>query len=174
MVPNAASGNPGRTHRYYAGPCVWAFGDGLSYSTFHLALAVATSSHVDVALAVVEAHAALATDRSVFRRGAKRARDTDIIVHVARYVLTNRGPLAGAHSVLAYVRPPGAGVAETPLRTLVDFLKLELQVGETREFDIEFTAHDLTLAKRNGGREARAGDWLLRVGDAQQITLRVA
>jgi hypothetical protein len=35
MRPNATSGNPGRTYRFYNGTPVFSFGDGLSYSTFN-------------------------------------------------------------------------------------------------------------------------------------------
>ncbi|KAL0334460.1 UNVERIFIED_CONTAM: Beta-xylosidase/alpha-L-arabinofuranosidase 2 [Sesamum angustifolium] len=35
MRPNPDTGYPGRTYRFYKGPTVFSFGDGLSYSTFN-------------------------------------------------------------------------------------------------------------------------------------------
>jgi hypothetical protein len=34
MRPSAATGNPGRSHRFYTGTPVFPFGAGLSYTTF--------------------------------------------------------------------------------------------------------------------------------------------
>ena len=180
VLPNATSGNPGRTHRFYAGETVFAFGDGLSYADFRVARATATAAAVP--RAALLARAATATAARAFRRGDRGGHE-DPVVHVARFEVENRGPRDGARALLAFVAPPppldggddgGDGLVR-PRRSLVAFEKVFLRVGERATVEFAVRAHDLTLARRAGGRAApRAGEtWRLEVDDAAPVELRV-
>jgi len=60
MRPNKTTGNPGRSHRFYTGKPVFAFGEGLSYTTF--AASVPAVSLQRGAAAIVQAEAAQVSD----------------------------------------------------------------------------------------------------------------
>merc|ERR1712083_1040785 len=45
MRPNSTTGCPGRSHRFYTGPTVYKFGDGLSYTSFAYKAISATKRH---------------------------------------------------------------------------------------------------------------------------------
>lgn len=44
MRPNASSGYPGRTYRFFTGPTLWEFGYGLSYTEFSQSFASAPAT----------------------------------------------------------------------------------------------------------------------------------
>ena len=44
MRPNAATGHPGRTYRFYTGTPVYEFGHGISYTTFRYELEIPTGT----------------------------------------------------------------------------------------------------------------------------------
>ena len=167
MRPNATTGNPGRTHRFFQGQPVYRFGEGLSYTSFRYELR--TPRIVAVDSRSVEEHAAIASAQHLFGRTASSAS-----LHTATVSVTNTGARAGAHTVLAFVSPPSAGLHGRSLRELLDFHRTEvLRVGETVVMSFDITAHDLTRTRREGGRMAEMGDWLLRIGE-QEVTLRVS
>jgi beta-D-xylosidase 4 len=46
MRPDASRGYPGRTYRFYTGDTVFAFGDGLSYTSFSHSISSSTPSRI--------------------------------------------------------------------------------------------------------------------------------
>lgn len=154
-------GNPGRGYRFYIGEPVYPFGHGLSYTTFTHVLLSSAAATVD-ATGVVE-YAEAATRLYNFRRDSKLAS----VVHTIDAAITNTGQRAGSHSVLGFAVPPAAGVDGAPLRSLIGFEKVWLEPGETKRITMAVTAHDLTLTRLDGGREAVMGRWTIEIGDAQ-------
>ncbi|KAK7230546.1 xylan 1,4-beta-xylosidase [Aureococcus anophagefferens] len=142
LLPNNATGNPGRTYRYYTKTPVYAFGAGRSYSNVTSALASPADAAVDVA--AVAAHAAEAA-RGRASSGPRRA-STDVVVYTLEVVVTNEGPYAGAQTLLVFAAPPAPGVDGAPLEQLIDFAKTKtLAVGASMTLRVPIHAHDLTL-----------------------------
>jgi hypothetical protein len=159
--PDNATGNPGRGYRFFTGEPVYAYGHGLSYSTYeHVLLSPAM---VTVGAEAVRLYAVAATRLHNFRRDSSLAR----VVHTTEIAVTNSGARAGSHSVLAYAVPPTAGIGGAPLRSLIGFEKIWLRPGESKRIAFAVTTHDLTLTKLEGGREVVAGLWTIEVGDAE-------
>ena len=162
--PNATTGNPGRTYRFYAdqrAPPVYKFGAGLSYTSFGHVRNSAADIRVDAVR--IQQYAEMATRRSTFRRDAEQA----WIAHTVKVNVTNAGDRDGAHSLLAFAVPPGAGVDGAPLRSLIGFEKVWLEPGETKGVAVMVTAHDLTLTLPQGGRSAVRGEWIIEVGHTE-------
>ena len=81
---------PGRTHLYYNGTPEFAFGTGLSYSSWTMEVSGGGRAGAK-------------------NTAAEEVEAGDVIWYAVR--LTNRGPLRGAQRVLAYVRPRGGPLA---------------------------------------------------------------
>ena len=126
-----------RTYRYYTGKPLYAFGHGLSYSTFDY-------SHVALA------PARLAGEGS-----------TRLTVSVK-----NSGSRAGDEVVQVYasaIRPPVA----MPLRQLVGFQRVTLQPGESRKVTIDVSTNQLRRWDDKARRlVVDRGDYTLTVGPA--------
>ena len=90
---------------FFQGQPVYRFGEGLSYTSFRYELR--TPRIVAVDLRSVEEHAA----KHLFGRTASSAS-----LHTATVSVTNTGARAGAHTALAFVSPPSAGLDGAPLR----------------------------------------------------------
>ena len=159
--PNSTTGNPGRGYRFYMGDPVYSFGAGLSYTTFDHVLLSPAAVRVDHL--AVRSYAEDATRRHNFRRDSPAA----FVVHTVEIAVTNTGTRAGSHSVLTYAVPPNAGVDGAPLRSLIGFEKVRLEVGETKRVVVPVTAHDLTLTKLSGGRAAVPGEWAIEAGEVE-------
>lgn len=154
MRPNATTGNPGRSHRFYQGTPVFAFGEGLSYTSFAI-----TKPQLELpegVLAVARREAAARTTRA----------HSAVIGHVSVRV-TNEGARRGAHSVLLFAAPPPSAVnAGAPQQNVLDFGKVDLAAGASSGLTFEIRAHDLTFADRRGARVAAAGAWRFWAGKA--------
>ena len=164
--PNAITGNPGRTHRFYTGTPVYSFGDGLSYSRFGTSLL--SEAVVTVPRTRLRSYAEAATVQNTFDRSGALPRRYGP-VHTARISVVNHGPMAGGYAVLAFVKSPRAGHDGAPIRELAGFEKVSLVPGQYTTVCLEIYAHDLTLTRRGGGREVVEGNWHLQIGDTDTI-----
>ena len=161
MRPNKTSGFPGRSYRFYTGKPVFAFGHGLSYTTFKV------STHIDMkaqSLGVVRSEAA---DKVTLAHSA--------VVGTATVTVTNTGARAGAHSVLLFTAPPTMTDAErertgAPLQNVVGFDRVLLEAGKTATVTIDIHAYHLTYSGRGGDRLAREGEWKFWTGSVNDRT----
>jgi len=152
MRPNATTGNPGRSHRFYTGTPVFAFGEGLSYTAFD-----------------VEPPAVMLTEPAlaVVRRDAQGTRAQSAVVGHATVRVTNVGKRSGAASIILYAAPPPSTAASgAPRHMVVDFGKVLLEAGESAKLAFDIRSRDLTYADSSGRRVTSAGAWRFWTGKA--------
>ena len=124
-----------RTYRYFSGKPLYAFGYGLSYTTFH---------YDHVALSAPEA----------------KAEDAINVV----VTVTNSGRRAGDEVVEVYAHAAHPPVS-MPLQSLVGFQRINLQPGESRAVTIPVKVNNLRRWDEKGGHYVvDPGEYELRVG----------
>jgi len=148
MRPNATSGNPGRSYRFYTGTPVYKFGHGLSYTSFHSRL-VNPPAAVDMSRFATEL------------RLSPLSKRTAAIFSVR---VTNEGDRDGAEVLQLFATPPNAGVDGRPLQSLVAFERVALHTGEEQEVELHVEASHFTLADSFGNRYVPNGTWKVWVG----------
>jgi len=149
--PNAATGFPGRTHRFYEGQPLWAFGEGLSYTSFEYRWA--------------DAIVTAASGGAIQLQLTKNPKSVEDCALVLQINVRNTGARSGDHSVLWYLAPPGAGTQGRPIKSLVDFDRItDLQPAAEELVEICIKQSDVSLADDNGDFQVIAGEWTLIVG----------
>ena len=129
----------GRTYMYFKGEPLYAFGYGLSYTTFRFAN-LKTSS-------------------------AQMAKDGNVVVSVD---VTNAGDRAGDEVVQLYVKHMGSRI-ERPNQELKGFQRVTLRAGETKTVQIPLKATNLAYWDVNrGGFEVEAEPVSVMVGDSSK------
>jgi len=152
MRPNATSGNPGRTYRFYTGTPVFPFGFGLSYTTW-------TFTILNTTIAAVPQQT---LRKHIKEAGLSRFKlpnlgDADVSV-------TNTGSVTSDVSVLLFAVPPNAGQNGAPLRSLIAFKRLHaIQPGQSAIAHFPLTAAALSLHDHDGQRVPVVGSWKLQV-----------
>eukprot|EP00659_Diplonema_papillatum_P011960 gene11960-18457_t len=160
MRPNASSHNPGRTYRFYPGPFVYEYGDGLSYTTFsYTQSAGQAAAGVSVSKEAVEA--AIAAWDSHFQYFP-----TSTTPDLANVTVTvkNTGNRAGMVAVICFAVPPEPGVGGAPLKFNVGFQKVELAAGGEADLTFGIQTQGLSLVDARGHRVAVAGQWTMKIG----------
>eukprot|EP00897_Mesotaenium_endlicherianum_P009556 jgi/Mesen1/8629/ME000050S08038 len=156
MRADSATGYPGRTHRFYTGPTVFAFGHGLSYTRF-------SYSHVTAPGIVYLPHSygmpGMVIERLDARAEAVREGNFEVNV-----TISNEGARAGHHVAHLYASPP-PHVQGGPRRNLIAFKRIFLEVGEAKQvtFFVSPTVH-LISAQHDGSIIIEAGVHTLSVG----------
>ncbi|XP_057803198.1 beta-xylosidase/alpha-L-arabinofuranosidase 1-like isoform X1 [Salvia miltiorrhiza] len=167
MRPNPATGYPGRTYRFYNGPTVFSFGDGMSYTAFTHEL-VAAPKHVSVALE--EGHACRSSECKSIDAVEDSCKDLGLNIHLR---VKNEGEMRGSHTVFLFSSPPQ--LHNAPRKQLLGFQKLHLEAGGEglARFDIDVCKH-LSVVDENGKRKVGLGDHLLHVGSLKHsLTVRI-
>eukprot|EP00937_MAST-01D_sp_MAST-1D-sp2_P000610 g610.t1 len=146
MRPNATSGNPGRSYRFYTGGDeVYKFGAGMGYSAMTHAL------RVEGAASTVAGRAAAAT-----------------------VAVSNTGTVDGDEIVLLFGAPPAAGHDGAPVQQLLAFARVHVRAGETETVRLYVDADKFAFADAQGELRAAAGDWQLWTGVRSADTKTVA
>ena len=171
MRPNPATGNPGRTYRFYPGPeVVYPCFTGLSYTTF---------SHTQHGASL------LTVRKAEVVRVRRAARHEEHSLLSQSITVKNTGRFSAATSVLCFLSPPGAGTGGLPIKKLIDFARTKiLGVGQSEEVRCNVTASDLSEPSPRPAEpdnvegqlasaelEALAGRWLLRFGDVERAVV---
>ncbi len=127
---------PGRDYVFSSPDPLWAFGHGLSYTSFE---------YLDAS-----------ADKQVYS-----PYDT---IKVAVSV-KNTGKVKGKEVVQVYVRDLVSSIV-TPVKQLKGFCKVELAPGEVKEISVSIPMTELYLTKDNGDRFLEPGEFELQVGTA--------
>ena len=140
---NMTSGD-GVTHLYYTGIPIFAWGTGLSYSTFALAWEAGTASHASV-------------NASAWAAGEVASPSFNVRV-------TNTGGMHAATSVLGFW--DGEGGVGAPRRELLVFARTpELLPGATATLTLTLSVDVAATVAPNGDAILTPGSYRVRVGD---------
>jgi beta-glucosidase len=126
-----------RTYRYFPGEPLFAFGHGLSYTTF--------------------AYRGL-------KLPARAATGEAVAVSVE---VENTGSRAGEEVVQVYVKPPGPEGAPGPIRSLEGFERVALRAGERKTVRFTLTPRQLSRVTAEGRRVVEPGVVQIAVGGKQ-------
>ncbi|KAG8364117.1 hypothetical protein BUALT_Bualt19G0093500 [Buddleja alternifolia] len=167
MRPDPSTGYPGRSYRFYKGPTVFSFGDGLSYSKFNHQLIKAPKL---VFVPLEEGHVCLSS----------ACRSIDVVEHSCKNLafdihlsIKNTGKISGSHTIFLFSSPPQ--VHNSPQKHLLGFQKLHLapQGEGVVRFNVDVCKH-LSLVDEKGNRKVALGEHLLHVGSLTHLlNLRV-
>jgi beta-glucosidase len=127
---------PGRDYVFASPDPLWAFGHGMSYTSFE--------------------YLSANTDKSRYHQN-----DT---IHV-KVSLKNNGTLKGKEVVQLYIRDLVSTVM-TPVKMLKDFKKSELKPGEIKEITLSIPVSELYLTDQQGNKYFEAGEFELQIGTA--------
>eukprot|EP00937_MAST-01D_sp_MAST-1D-sp2_P005234 g5234.t1 len=159
MRPDAATGYPGRSHRFYEGPALFKFGDGLSYTTFERR---ASLSRGTLAARHVLAHVGPS------KRLSEMATGSAAVLARAMVVVTNTGGREGDDVVLLFAAPPGAGTNGRPRQVLVGFERVRLASGGAATVTLPVHPRHLTLVRSDGSAHVPVGDWVFWANDGRE------
>uniref|UniRef100_A0A804RS57 Fibronectin type III-like domain-containing protein n=1 Tax=Zea mays TaxID=4577 RepID=A0A804RS57_MAIZE len=158
MRPDPSTGYPGRTYRFYTGDTVYAFGDGLSYTSFahHL-----VSAPKQLALQLAEGHACLTEQCPSVEAEGAHCEGLAFDVHLR---VRNAGERSGGHTVFLFSSPPA--VHNAPAKHLLGFEKVSLEPGQAGvvAFKVD-VCKDLSVVDELGNRKVALGSHTLHVGD---------
>ena len=156
--------NPGRTHRFYAGPNVLLpFGFGLSFTSWsYLPLPDPTPPAARaVALASVRAAAEAQAATGVVGHIPAGLKEVAVSFLVN---VTNTGSVDSDDVVLGFLVPPGAGRDGVPLQELFGFERVFVRAGQTVTVYLGAQGVRFTQADGGGVRRFLAGTYTLRIG----------
>ena len=158
MRPDPATGYPGRTYRFYKGETVFAFGDGISYSTVDHKLVKAPQL---VSVPLAEDHACRSTDCKSLDVLDEHCQNLtfDILLSVK-----NKGRMSSSHTVFLFSSPPA--VHNAPQKHLLGFEKIHLAAKSEAlvRFKVDVCKH-MSLVDEFGNRKVALGQHLLHVGN---------
>lgn len=136
MRPNATSGYPGRTYRFFTGEPIYEFGHGLSYrKVVHSFITAQSPSPGPFAVPTARQLGCGADGPSPANCAADDVQFCKnlafrVEVHLSISSLHHGGPPA-SEVILLYVSTPGAGNGGLPLKQLVDFKRTAVDEGGT-------------------------------------------
>eukprot|EP00301_Raphidiophrys_heterophryoidea_P000116 c10060_g1_i1.p1 GENE.c10060_g1_i1~~c10060_g1_i1.p1 ORF type:complete len:775 (-),score=214.74 c10060_g1_i1:125-2449(-) len=161
MRPNTTSGNPGRTHRFYTGPSVFVFGDGLSFSEFTYSFN--SNNHV-LTSAVL-----FASVRELVETSARDAFSGLKTVLSLPLTVCNSEEMDGDHVILVFASSSQAGQGSVPLQTLAAYTRVHVRNADCMSTLVDVPARAFALADEKGKLTTVAGSWTLRVGQPTQL-----
>ena len=157
MRPNATSGSPGRTYRFYEGTPVFKFGQGMSYSTFqHAALHL---KHIQ--------------NLSQHQHQHQHQQKQQMVQ--AALTVTNLSPVDGTEVVLLFASAPNAGKHGVPRKQLVGFQRVFIRAGATVTVQLEVDRRRFEHSDNTGAMHSASGIWTLWTGveaEGRQVSLK--
>ncbi|KAJ6594524.1 glycoside hydrolase family 3 protein [Mycena capillaripes] len=156
LRPNTATGNPGRTYKWYTGTAVYPFGSGLHYTTFALTFQTTPAATYSIQTLVTNAASAAFLDLGVF--------DTiSVNVH-------NTGTVASDFVSLLFVSST-AGPAPHPIKELISYSRVHgVAAGATAVTQLKVTLGSIARTDATGSAWLFPGSYTLSLDIPQQIT----
>eukprot|EP00271_Cylindrocystis_brebissonii_P003706 TRINITY_DN14972_c0_g1_i1.p1 TRINITY_DN14972_c0_g1~~TRINITY_DN14972_c0_g1_i1.p1 ORF type:complete len:873 (+),score=102.60 TRINITY_DN14972_c0_g1_i1:115-2733(+) len=185
--PSVLPGYPGRTHRFYTGPTLFNFGDGLSYTTFsysdleaptslRLACNERTQREFDFnKVYLVSTWATVTRVAWNILAWLRRSPPQDDKMGVMELIrisvdVKNNGTRDGHHVVLLFFSPPAS--TNAPLRSLIAFERVHLRAGQSQRVSFTLEAEEaLATAEEDGSFVVKAGVHTLQLGDLTHVFL---
>lgn len=172
MRANPSRGYPGRTYRFYTGPTIYGFGQGLSYTnyTYNLLSAPSKLSLLGTIKAISENN--MSPERGYEELDYIRIDDVEfcdsLIFHVHVSVVNN-GDMDGSHVVMLFSRAPKL-FKGAPERQLIGFDRVHtVSYGSTETRIAVDPCKHLTIVNELGKRVLPLGDHTLMLLDLQHI-----
>ncbi|KAG5528149.1 hypothetical protein RHGRI_028926 [Rhododendron griersonianum] len=172
MRANPSRGYPGRTYRFYTGPTIYGFGQGLSYTnyTYNLLSAPSKLSLLGTIKAISENN--MSPERGYEELDNIRIDDVEfcdsLIFHVHVSVVNN-GDMDGSHVVMLFSRAPKL-FKGAPERQLIGFDRVHtVSYGSTETRIAVDPCKHLTIVNELGKRVLPLGDHTLMLLDLQHI-----
>ncbi|KAJ7797551.1 glycoside hydrolase family 3 protein [Mycena olivaceomarginata] len=156
LRPNTATGNPGRTYKWYGGETVYPFGAGLHYTTFSLAFQTTPAATYSIATLVANVGSAPFLDLGVF--------------DVFNLNVHNTGTVASDFVSLLFVTST-AGPAPHPLKELISYSRVHaVAAGATATTQLKVTLGSIARTDANGSAWLFPGSYTLSLDVPQQLT----
>jgi len=155
-----SAGNPGRTYKFYSGSPVYAFGDGLTYSSF---------SYVTVQEEEMKREFDI-RDLITVARTDDRLKDVSWTVRV-----TNTGNVVSDVVVLAYVASNGSVEGVTPpIKELFDYARIHLLApGSSQTLTLGLSYRILSTIDQDGHSWLLPGDYQLIINNEVDVTTSI-
>ncbi|KAI9103585.1 hypothetical protein K1719_023208 [Acacia pycnantha] len=167
MRPDPATGYPGRSYRFYKGETVFAFGDGLSYSTVEHKLVNAPQL---VTVPMAEDHPCRSLQCKSLDVAKQHCQNLSFDVDLS---VKNKGRMSSSHTVFLFYSPPS--VHNAPQKHLLSFQKVFL-VGKSEslvKFKVD-VCKDLSVVDELGNKKVALGQHMLHVGDLKHpLSIRI-
>ncbi|XP_009762535.1 beta-xylosidase/alpha-L-arabinofuranosidase 2-like [Nicotiana sylvestris] len=168
MRADPKTGFPGRSYRFYNGPTVFNFGDGLSYSNYKHHLVQAPKY---VSIPLEEGHACRSTRcKSIDAVNEQSCSNLGYDIHLR---VKNVGKMSGSHTVFLFTSPPS--VHNAPQKHLLEFQKIHLtpQSEGIVKFKLDVCKH-LSVVDEVGNKKVALGLHVLHIGDLKHsLTVRI-
>ena len=145
----------GRTYRYMTEEPLYPFGYGLSYTDFEETVTKIVAGPD----AYRQVNGELDRNNIYYKSGAE---SIDITVKVA-----NKGNMAGAATVQAYVDYTALNLKGAPVRQLKALKKVHLAAGEEKEVTISLDENAFGLFDENGEWKLNPGNYKVYIGNQQ-------
>ncbi|KAJ7244081.1 beta-xylosidase [Mycena rebaudengoi] len=156
LRPNTATGNPGRTYKWYTGTAVYPYGTGLHYTTFALTFPTTPATTYDIATLVANAASAAFLDLGVFDTFNVNVRNT--------------GTVSSDFVALLFVRST-AGPAPHPLKELISYTRLHgVAGGATATAQLRVTLGSIARTDAAGNAWLFPGSYTLSLDVPEQLT----
>ncbi|KAI4299064.1 hypothetical protein L6164_032558 [Bauhinia variegata] len=158
MRADPATGYPGRTYRFYKGETVFAFGDGLSYSTSKHKIVKAPQL---VSVPLAEDHVCRSSECQSLAVADEHCQNLAFDIHI---IVKNMGKMAQSHTVFLFSTPPP--VHNAPQKHLLGFEKVQL-TGKSEalvRFKVD-VCKDMSVVDEVGNRKVALGQHMLHVGN---------
>eukprot|EP01064_Diplonema_japonicum_P000204 TRINITY_DN10144_c1_g1_i1.p1 TRINITY_DN10144_c1_g1~~TRINITY_DN10144_c1_g1_i1.p1 ORF type:complete len:758 (+),score=186.88 TRINITY_DN10144_c1_g1_i1:38-2275(+) len=158
--------NTGRTYRFYTGTPVYAYGSGISYTTFKYSF---VSGNGAISQADLAADCQANNNNGVYSvtAGAK-------VFGTIAIKVENTGTVAGSDAVLAFSKAPAAGTGGAPIKSLIGFEKVHLAPGASTIVYFPLHSMDLSLSNEQGKREPSVGTWQIAFGPDDALLVPVS
>ncbi|MED6133941.1 NAD(P)H-dependent D-xylose reductase (XR) [Stylosanthes scabra] len=167
MRADPATGYPGRTYRFYKGETVFAFGDGLSFSSIEHRIVKAPQL---VSFPLAEDHVCRSLECKSLEVADEHCQNLAFDIHLG---VKNMGKMRSSHTVLLFFTPPK--VHNAPQKHLLNFEKVHLP-GKSEalvRFKVD-VCKDLSIVDEHGIRKVPLGKHLLHVGNLKhQFSVRI-